>query len=72
MCSWAKSGFDRLREAGFSEEDIFTMRYQFHAARQREHLMSDPRNLDRLRQYEEEWMRTMDESNGIESLFYLL
>lgn len=43
------------------------MRYQFHAARQREHLVNDPRQLDRLRQLEEEWMRSIEETNGIES-----
>ncbi|CAO3638536.1 unnamed protein product [Cunninghamella echinulata] len=53
-------GFDRLREAGFSEEDIRNIRTQFH--RMNGAPVDGDENSEQARQLEEQWMDNTGET----------
>ncbi|KAI9298622.1 hypothetical protein K502DRAFT_216138 [Neoconidiobolus thromboides FSU 785] len=50
------TGFDRLREAGFSEQDIHQLRQQFQMAHNIDGTTNDPEEQDRNRRLEEAWI----------------
>jgi len=52
------TGFDRLRDSGFSEEDVQMFRNQFH-----EEASEDEEGSVRMREREEEWINSMASQN---------
>ncbi|KAG0169529.1 hypothetical protein DFQ28_003607 [Apophysomyces sp. BC1034] len=53
------TGFDRLRESGFNEEEIRSIRTQFHRMHGTAYDGGDP--TDQVRQLEEQWMDSTGE-----------